>query len=168
MNIPSPIFWLFIFIGFAQCNEEGKHQFVRFHSRNIIFLFPVIIVSGGYGSYDEYTKLTSVEVLSPSGAPLSCTVPLLPTLRHRHTQDGEVACGGGDYGAATRRSCVTLTGEGWQESHQLQQGRGVHSSWRSPAGLLLMGGYYSGNTTEILSATYSSTTSSFTLAYNTQ
>ena len=133
MNIPSPIFWLFIFIGFAQCNEEGKHQFVRFHSRNIIFLFPVIIVSGGYGSYDEYTKLTSVEVLSPSGAPLSCTVPLLPTLRHRHTQDGVVACGGGDYGAATRRSCVTLTGQGWQKSHQLQERRWLHSSWSSPA-----------------------------------
>ena len=106
-----------------------------------------------------------MEVLTPSGAPLPCTVPTLPHRDH-HTQDGLVACGGDT--TATLTSCITLTGSGWQESHQLRERRWLHSSWRSPAGLLLMGGDYSGTSTEILSATDSSTTSSFTLAYNTK
>ena len=155
MIISAPIFWLFI--GFAQCNEEGKHRFVRFHSKNIIFHFPVIIVTGGLS--DGSTRLSSVEMLFPSGVPLPCTVPPLPTPRYSHTQDGEVACG--DVGGRT--SCLTLTGQGWQESHQLQEERYWHSSWRSPSGLLLMGGKESPNTTS-----NSSSTSSFTLAYDTR
>ena len=109
-----------------------------------------------------------MEVVSSSGVRLPCTVPPLPASRHYHTQDGEVACGG--YSTATRTSCVSLTGSGWQESHQLQKMREDHSSWRSPAGLLLMGGADFGTqtSTEILSATDSSTTSSFTLEYDTR
>ena len=104
-----------------------------------------------------------MEVLTSSGAPLPCTVQPFTVTRWRHTQDGLVACGGD----ATETSCVSLTGSGWQESHQLQERRYGHSSWRSPAGLLLMGGYYRRTSTEILSATDSSTTSNFTLAYST-
>ena len=78
-----------------------------------------------------------------------------------------MACGG--YGStAVLSTCVTLTGSGWQESHQLQEERAEHTSWSSPAGLLLMGGGYSVTSTEILSATDSSSTSSFTLEYKTQ
>jgi hypothetical protein len=32
----------------------------------------------------------------------------------------------------------------------LQEGRYAHTGWVSPAGLVLMGGTYSGNTTEIV------------------
>ena len=59
-GIPAPIIWLFI--GFAQCNNGGKHQFVRFHRRSIIFYFPVIIVTGGWGGSG---KLSSVECSPP-------------------------------------------------------------------------------------------------------
>ena len=111
------------------------------------------------------TDLSSVEVLHPSGVPLPCSVPPLPASRRYLTQDGLVACGGWDT-AATRTSCLTLTGEGWQESHRVQE-RHYHSSWRSPAGLLLMGGFDSPTSTEILSATDSSTSSNFTLEYRT-
>ena len=107
-----------------------------------------------------------MEVLTPSGVPLPCTVPPLPAPRKALTQDGLVACGG--WNTASRTSCVSLTGSGWQESHQLQERRDDHSSWRSPAGLLLMGGWGSSTSTEILSATDSSSTSSFTLAYDTR
>ena len=124
----------------------------------------MILITGGW---DSYTDLTSVEVFSPSGARLPCSVAPLPASRQDHTQDGAVACGGWDGNTATYTSCVTLTGEGWQESHQLQEKRDDHSSWRSPAGLLLMGGAYSYTSTEILSATDSSSTSSFTLEYDT-
>ena len=57
-----------------------------------------IIVTGGY------SVGTSVEVVSPFGVPLPCTVPPLPAARVAHTQDGMVACGG--YGDA---NCVSLT-----------------------------------------------------------
>ena len=111
-----------------------------------------------------------MEVFSPSGVPLPCSVPPLPASRHWHTQDGEVACGGYETAPQyhdTGTTCVTLTAEGWKQSHQLQEKRDDHSSWRSPAGLLLMGGGYPLTSTEILSATDSSTTSNFTLAYYT-
>ena len=109
--------------------------------------------------------MTSVEVLSSSGVLLPCSVPPLPDERYEHTQDGLVACGGNS--DATITTCVTLTGGGWQQSHQLRQRREDHSSWRSPAGLLLMGGYSNSSTsTEILSANNLSTTSSFKLTYS--
>ena len=120
----------------------------------------MILITGGNG-------LTSVEVLSTSGSslPLLCTLPPLPSSRYGHTQDGLVACGG--CCAAAGASCVTLTAEGWEETHQLQTARNYHSSWSSPAGLLMMGGYgYSAyNTTELL--TNSSTSPSFLLEYDT-
>ena len=106
-----------------------------------------------------------MEVVSPTGTPLPCTVPPLPAPRYRHTQDGLVACGG--YGTGTRTSCVTLTGSGWQESHQHQEERALHVSWRSPAGLLLMGGH-SNLTTELLTNTDSSSSPSFDLEYYTE
>ena len=123
----------------------------------------MLLITGG----SDGTRLTSVEVLTPSGAPYSCSVPPLPSPRNRHTQDGAVACGGGEGEAATQTNCYSLTSVGWQKSHQLQKRRSLHSSWSSPAGLLLIGGYHSGTTTEILSATDSSSTFSYSLAYHT-
>ena len=122
----------------------------------------VVLITRGR---DKSTELTSVEVVSPSGVPLPCPVPPLPASRYDHTQDGLVACGG--YGStAVLTSCVTLTGSGWQESHQLQEARAQHVSWRSPAGLLLMGGH-SNLTTELLTNTGSSSSPSFDLEYYT-
>ena len=127
---------------------------------------PLLLITGGRDKQgDKSTELTSVEVLTPYGVPLPCycTVPPLPASRYDHTQDGLVACGG--YGStAVLTSCVTLTGSGWQESHQLQEERAQHVSWRSPAGLLLMGGH-SNLTTELLTNTGSSSSPSFDLEY---
>ena len=125
----------------------------------------MVLITGGDG--DGGTGLSSVEVFSPSGVPLSCTVPPLPSFRRYHTQDGLVACSGEGDTTGTRTTCIILTGGGWQESHQLQDDRLGHSSWRSPAGLLLMGGDYSRTSTEMLSATDSTTSSIFTLEYVT-
>ena len=104
-----------------------------------------------------------MEVVSPSGVPLPCTVPPLPDPRDSHTQDGEVACGG----FYTLSTCVSLTASGWATSHNLVDRRYDHMSWRSPAGLLLMGGQYSRRTTELLSDTNSSSSPSFDLEYDT-
>ena len=137
----------------------------------------MIIVTGGEG--EGYTYLTSVEVLSPTGVRLPCSVPLLPDSRYHHTQDGEVACGGQDYDDAT--SCSTLTATGWTKSHNLVYQRRKHASWNSPDGLLLIGGEYSLRTTELLTNTssrrmsnrdhtespYQTSTSWFNLKYDT-
>ena len=86
-------------------------------------------------------------------------------------------CGGGE-SPATHTSCVTLSGAGagagqWAESHALLQGRDGHSSWGSPAGVLLLGGYPgpgsydSLRSTELLSTTDSSSQQAFALEYDT-
>ena len=138
----------------------------------------MIIVTGGEGD-GYYNYQTSVEVLSPTGVRLPCSVPPLPDSRHHHTQDGEVACGGQDYEDAT--SCSTLTASGWTKSHDLLYERRKHASWNSPDGLLLMGGEYGLRTTELLANTstsrrmsnrdhtespYQTSTSSFDLDYD--
>ena len=116
------------------------------------------------GGIDQgFDGLSSVEVLTSSGLLLPCSVPPLPTLREYFTQNGEVVCGG----YPTVQSCISLTGSDWTTSHQLVESRWGHSSWSSPAGLILMGGYDSGKTTELLSDTSSSSSPSFDLEYDT-
>ena len=122
----------------------------------------MLFVTGGASN----RSMASVEVLSPSGVRLPCSVPDLPAPRYRHTQDGEVACGGSGV-TATRTSCVSLTASGWTTSHQLLEMRDEHVSWRSPDGLLLMGGNFT-QTTELLSDTNSSSLLSFDPEYDTR
>ena len=121
----------------------------------------MLLITGGYNN----NQRTTVEVVSPSGVRHSCSVPPLPEPRWDHTQDGELACGGGDPGSATLTTCDTLTASGWITSHDLVEKRKNHVTWSSPAGLLLMGGAYSDNTTELLSDTTSSSSPSFGLEY---
>ena len=109
----------------------------------------ILITGGRGGSVHGWGSLLSVEVLTSSGLHLSCSVPPLPRRRNLYTQNGEVVCGG----EPTARSCITLTGSDWTTSHQLVLARKGHSSWLSPAGLIMMGGYPSLQTTELLSNT---------------
>ena len=127
----------------------------------LIFQIAAILVTGGFAAG---SVLTSVEVLSADGTPLPCTLPPLPTGRWSHTQDGLITCGGGD------RNCLKLSPGGWVVSHNLLESRARHSSWQSPAGLVLIGGgdYYSDTTTELLSSSDSSSSSNFTLQYDTE
>ena len=131
-----------------------------------------MLVTGG--STDE----RSVEVLSAAGASL-CTLPPLPTTRFEHTQNGLLSCGG----SVTTNNCVKLSVEAgdWVVTHNLLEPREAHSSWESPAGLVLIGGLGSantasilthlvqtGSTTELLSSSDSSSSYSFTLQYDTE
>ena len=82
-----------------------------------------------------------------------------------HTLTGNVLCGG--VYRDTDTSCLELTetGEGWQPySSVLQQPRLAHSAWNSPEGIVLLGGYYSGDTTELV--TSADTSTKFQLNYN--
>lgn len=60
-------------------------------------------------------------------------------------------CGGVYPG--TSRTCLELTqsGAGWKKySSTLSESRTGHSAWKSPDGIVLLGGYHSGDTTELV------------------
>ena len=124
---------------------------------------PAIIVTGGYSSKAR----VSVEVLHGDGTPW-CTLPDLPEYRYYHTQTGLEACGGGDSGSASLATCVRFSGDSWTPSHQLQQRRYMHSSWASLQGTVLMGGYWGGDTTELLEDSDGDSTMHFSLKYDTE
>ena len=63
--------------------------------------------------------------------------------------------------------CVKLTGGGWTPSHHLAQERYGHTSWASPVGTLLLGGY-SDTTTELLEEVTGDSVMHFNLKYGTR
>ena len=88
-------------------------------------------------------------------------------------QAGWTACGtaaAGSGGSVAGATCDTFTAGAWEQSHQLSMARWYHVSWRSPAGVLIIGGSSTAarRSTELLSATDSTTTPSFTLPYDTR
>ena len=120
------------------------------------------MVSGGKGNGG--VVLDSVELLNMDGT-WNCPMPTLPQPRYGHTQTGPVTCGGKEEPART--SCLTFTsgGSDWVKTHNLTgKGRWEHSSWASPRGVMLMGGYSSGTTTDILTED-GDTIPGFTLDY---
>ena len=66
-----------------------------------------------------------------------------------HTQDGPLACGGGFASDTMRTSCVKWSQGDWTESHSLREERYGHVSWATASGVYLIGGHYSGNTSEL-------------------
>ena len=128
-----------------------------FKRRKIKAWFPylAIIISGGQSySTDDLDAGTSVNLLSEEGYYL-CSLPRLAGIRRYHTQTGLVACGGGDPDADPgieyqTRTCDTFSHGKWRESHNLMFQRYKHAAWASPLGVILMGGYYSPFTTELL------------------
>ena len=126
---------------------------------NSEFHFLAIIITGGYT--DEGTD-DSVELLFPNGTFL-CSLPSLPDPRYYHTQSGLVACGGvGGY-----KDRIIFSGGQWNTSHSLLYSRFEHTSWSSTQhGKILIGGYDSRTTTEMLTETGESQ-ESFTLKYQT-
>ena len=154
--------------------------------------FSALSTSGGFGL--EY-RWDGVEQTAVEETTASYTVPLenlmctlsayLPSQRYDHTMDGNIICGGHyDFWEASSSSeleprvpsttCDTLTSDGVYKtpSHALREKRAQHSSWMSPAGLVLIGGYYNPRTTELLLPTDSSndltlSTQAFDLEYDT-
>ena len=117
-------------------------------------------MTGGLGTE------TSAEVLFTNGSSI-CELPPMPQSKFYHTQSGLTACGGS--GSDNHRNCIKFEDGSWTTlTDNLVEKREDHSSWVSPDGdILLIGGYYSGTTTEIV---YQNGTSirSFDLKYNTQ
>ena len=113
----------------------------------------MLIVTGGKQQFDTEDPIANVEILGTDGTNI-CSLPPLPAARRGHSQTGIVTCGG--RGAEVGNSCVSfLENDGeWQKTHTLSQDRSMHSSWGSPKGVLLIGGWASGkgiySSTELL------------------
>ena len=130
-----------------------------------MIIFPGIIVSGGKNDDDgEWKTLASVEVIREDGT--TCSLPDLPEPREEHSQSGLLSCGG--YHDNVRTTCTEFASGEWTPSHNLTEDRKTHTSWNAPDGIILLGGWSSPNTSELLSSYTSSTTLSFDLTYKTR
>ena len=113
----------------------------------------------------------SVEVFNPH-TNRSCSLRDLPgEVRYHHSLCRDLLCGG-DSSSSTRRSCLKLdpqTGVFTPTSVRLEEDRSYHQCWDVEGeGVLLIGGYYSLRSTELVSPDGSSSTANFTLPYDTR
>ena len=104
-----------------------------------INLYIGIILSGGQDS-------NTVGVFD-SNTGDTCYLPSLPGVTYGHTHHGAIVCGG----EGEPQTCLAFSSGNWVPSHTLVEKRIFHSGWEFAQGLLLMGGYGSLNTTEIVS-----------------
>merc|ERR1711981_1296234 len=108
------------------------------------------------------TAYSQAEIFIPSTKE-TFQLPAIPgSPRVWHTQTGNVLCGGAYDN--TESTCLKLksNGAGWMPySPGTVEPRMAHSAWQSPNGVVLMGGYYSGDSTELVNNT--DTISQFTL-----
>ena len=126
------------------------------------------MTGGEAESTHDMTNSIDIEVVS-SNRTSTCSLysrASLPSSRAYHTQSGDILCGGyEDPDPST--TCISYTAGAWVTSHTLLEERYDHCSWRSPEGVLLMGGEGSPRTTELLSNIDNTTALSFSLEYNT-
>ena len=108
-----------------------------------------ILISGG--SADGELQ-DDVEMIIPdTGTTKTCSQMTLPSPRSRHTLDTvnskPVICGGEGHS----RSCIEFSDGSWSDYYSpLIYGRTEATSWVTPQGLVLMGGWGSLKTTEII------------------
>ena len=110
------------------------------------------------------TAYNQAEIFIPSTKE-TFSLPSIPgSPRVWHTLTGTILCGGAY--PNTPKSCLKLkeNGAGWMPySNGTVMSRMAHSAWDSPSGVVLLGGYYSGDSTELLSS--SGSVSQFTMNY---
>ena len=88
-------------------------------------------------------------------------------MRGYHSQDGGLACGGGD-SSGTETSCDRWTAGTWtRTSHTLRVGIVGHVSWSTAEGVFLIGGVYSRMTSELVKED-GSVEEGFALKYETE
>merc|ERR1711892_86247 len=114
-----------------------------------------IILSGGDGDL-------SVEGFDPSSGE-SCYLPSLPDSTYGHTMSNLLICGGG----GDLQTCLSFISGKWIPSISLVEERVFHSSWETGQGLVLLGGYSSLNTSEIVNTEGDQGESAFGLQFLT-
>ena len=121
---------------------------------------PGILTVAGYGG----KKLSTAEVFDPRSG-RSCKIGDLPVATDSLTLCGNLACGGWD----SEKSCSRFDGAGTFTAlpDVLKEKRNLHICWKLQSGeVLLLGGRYSGTTTERVVADGTSSTTDFVLPYN--
>ena len=96
-------------------------------------------MTGGEGRGGQI--LDSVELFHMNGT-RQCSLPNLKQPRRMHSQTGLLACGGkngAENAVDTCESYDTKIGN-WTDSHTMQKRRFHHSAWKSPHGVMLLGG----------------------------
>ena len=109
--------------------------------------------------------MTSAEVFQVSTGQ-SCSLPSLPDERYYHAMNSLTLCGGYYY-KSTSTTCITFSSGVWVPSHCLAKRRSHHCSWEREEGLVLLGGYYSPTTTELLTEGSEEGVSAFPLQNST-
>ena len=119
---------------YCKCSNINGKSLIK-----ISVLLAIIITGGKTGFTDEKGVDTDrVQLLDTNGT-LICNLPNLPDKRFGHTQNGLVACGGGNY-SYILSNCLTFQNGSWTETYNLAEPRFLHSSWSSPDGIMLFGG----------------------------
>ena len=123
-----------------------------------------VLITGGYLSAAE----RKAEIYNPL-TNTSCSLPQLPEARTYHTQDGELACGGGGFSSDTNWNCVKWSPASgtWTQSHTLRKRRLQHVSWATASGVYLIGGAYNPGVSEKWKVD-GSVEDGFDLKYNTR
>ena len=106
------------------------------------FCLSGIVISGGGQALNKW-----VELFVPSTG-YSCLLPSLPDTREDHTMNNMFICGGSDIYA--RDLCIQFVDGQWTSLSSTKESRDDHSSWLTPEGLVLMGGSYTMQSTEII------------------
>ena len=111
----------------------------------------MFLITGGYNN-DKNGDVPPEEVFNPHYSSSSCSYlnqDRTPWTRRFHKQVGLTVCGDHWYGDNVKNCKIFSDGQ-WRVSHNLLQERIFPSIWQSPEGILIMGGWYSPNTTELL------------------
>jgi len=125
-----------------------------------------VLIAGGVTGLDSSTGLKSAELFNPNTGE-TCPVGDLPKITYHFSSCNGLQCGGA---ATSYRSCTRFEPNGTfsQTSVYLNKDRSAYVCWPFPSGeVLLMGGYFSKTTTELVAADGSSSTPNFTLAHDT-
>jgi len=117
------------------------------------FMAPVFGTSAVFSSSGDFAVVVAgggvqVEVWSPT---VNCSLPNLPDLGG-YWDDLSLDLVGEQLIACRDDACVSLDGDAWAQIQGPQQRRVYHTSAVTTRGLLLMGGYDSPGTTELLQA----------------
>ena len=107
--------------------------------------------------------MTSAEVFQVSTGQ-SCSLPSLPDDRAGHTSHPLTLCGG----YYTPTSCISFSSGVWVPSHSLAEERYYHTTWLREKGQMLMGGWRSPTTTELLTEGSEEGVPAFSLQYSTE
>ena len=122
------------------------------------------MISGGTSEQGRTVELFAPEVNKTS----TCMLPIFnDQIRRKHTSCGLLVCGGER--DIAKDKCITLSSSGtWETAHTLLHSRSGLSSFQTSEGIILIGGWNSLNSTEIIKSNGDGPLEGFSLKYKTR